>query len=133
MGAWCCEHYSVGCPTTPPPMMPNDTPRPTTSPCPFDCNAGYNELGPLQWVKGWSGAKKLYCCSTAAQTSTKDANQTHHPKRRGLSNYLCLPANMHGWQERRPSLAPSSRCMCLLILDKFCIELPSCGFAYAKK
>ncbi|CAK0868781.1 unnamed protein product [Prorocentrum cordatum] len=30
-----------------------------------DCNAGYNDLDPLQWVRGWSGAKKLYCCKTA--------------------------------------------------------------------
>merc|ERR1712050_680354 len=51
---WCCEHYKVGCPT----------PQSTTSPYPFDCNAGYQDLGPLQWVKGWSGAKKLYCCRT---------------------------------------------------------------------
>jgi hypothetical protein len=27
--------------------------------------AGYNDLGPLQWVKGWSAEKKLYCCKTA--------------------------------------------------------------------
>eukprot|EP00959_Pyramimonas_sp_CCMP1952_P386764 8105733-Pyramimonas_sp.AAC.1 len=27
----------------------------TTSPCPIDCNAGYNDLDPLQWVRGWSG------------------------------------------------------------------------------
>jgi hypothetical protein len=38
---------------------------PTTTKCPFDCNAGYNELGEFQWVKGWSAAKKLYCCRTA--------------------------------------------------------------------
>merc|ERR1719356_89409 len=49
----------------PRPPPPPPAPKPTTSPCPFDCNAGYNDLGPLQWVKGWSGAKKLYCCKTA--------------------------------------------------------------------
>merc|ERR1712113_971486 len=38
----------------------------TTTPCPFDCNAGYNEW-PNQWVKGWAGAKKLYCCRTAGR------------------------------------------------------------------
>jgi len=54
---WCCEHYGVGCPTKAPS---------TTSPCPFDCNAGYNEW-PLQWVKGWTGAKKIYCCKTAGR------------------------------------------------------------------
>jgi len=42
-----------GCPTTP---------RSTTTPCPIDCNAGYNDLDPLQWVRGWSAHKKLYCC-----------------------------------------------------------------------
>merc|ERR1712004_587514 len=31
----------------------------------IDCNAGYNDLDPLQWVRGWSGEKKLYCCKTA--------------------------------------------------------------------
>merc|ERR1719411_401467 len=68
---WCCKHYGTGCPTTHPPTpaprpappAPKPLPRSTTSPCPFDCTAGYNEW-PQQWVKGWSGAKKLYCCRT---------------------------------------------------------------------
>jgi len=70
---WCCDHYGVGCPTTPPPTPAPPPPPPpppmpvsTTSPCPFDCNAGYNEW-PLQWVKGWTGAKKLFCCKTAGR------------------------------------------------------------------
>jgi len=55
-------------PTTLPPTTP--APKPTTThrtttKCPFDCNAGYNDLGPLQWVKGWSGEKKIYCCHMA--------------------------------------------------------------------
>merc|ERR1712151_1348599 len=53
--------------TTLPPIpvpTPPPTPASTTSPCPYDCNQGYNEW-PMQWVKGWSGAKKLYCCKTA--------------------------------------------------------------------
>jgi len=77
--AWCCHHVGRGCPTTqppppptttyvPPPTLPPPTttlaPTTTTAPCKFDCNAGYDDLGPLQWVKGWSGAKKLYCCKT---------------------------------------------------------------------
>lgn len=87
---WCCKKYGLGCPTTPPPTpaprppppppppapippapVPITPPAPapmpiivTTSPCPYDCNQGYNEW-PMQWVKGWSGAKKLYCCKTA--------------------------------------------------------------------
>jgi len=32
---------------------------------PIDCNAGFNDLDPLQWVRGWSAEKKLYCCKTA--------------------------------------------------------------------
>ncbi|CAK0833878.1 unnamed protein product [Prorocentrum cordatum] len=28
-------------------------------------HSGYNGLDPLQWVRGWSGEKKLYCCKTA--------------------------------------------------------------------
>jgi len=36
----------------------------TTSGFPYDCNVGYDEW-PLQWVKGWAGAKKLYCCRVA--------------------------------------------------------------------
>merc|ERR1719384_157240 len=72
---WCCKNYGVGCPTKPPPAPrpppppPPPAPRPipsTTSPCPFDCNAGYNEW-PLQWVKGWTGAKKMFCCRTAGR------------------------------------------------------------------
>jgi len=68
---WCCQHYGVGCPTTPPatpapPPPPPPKPVSTTTPCPFDCNAGYNEW-PNQWVKGWAGAKKLYCCRTAGR------------------------------------------------------------------
>merc|ERR1712187_768117 len=31
-----------------------------------DCNAGYDEW-PMQWVKGWGGAKKVYCCRTAGR------------------------------------------------------------------
>merc|ERR1719436_2322480 len=51
-------------PPPPPPTPPPPPPPPpaTTTHCPFDCNAGYDDLGPLQWVKGWSAAKKLYCC-----------------------------------------------------------------------
>merc|ERR1712087_609120 len=49
----CCLKENKGCPTT------------STSPCPIDCNAGYNDLDPMQWVRGWSGEKKLYCCKTA--------------------------------------------------------------------
>jgi len=79
---WCCQHYGTGCPTTRPPTPaplpppPPPAPRPvapapmpiisTTSPCPFDCNAGYNEW-PMQWVKGWTGAKKIYCCKTVGR------------------------------------------------------------------
>merc|ERR1719367_2051695 len=78
---WCCKNYGVGCPTTPPPAPPPPPPPPapsapapprpvpaaprpvapmvisTTSACPYDCNAGYNEW-PMQWVKGWTGGKK---------------------------------------------------------------------------
>lgn len=36
----------------------------TTSSCPYDCEMDYNDW-PMQWVKGWAGAKKLYCCKTA--------------------------------------------------------------------
>jgi len=73
---YCCLHEGKGCPTTPKPppapvapapVAPVPVPMPvsTTSPCPIDCNAGYNDLDPLQWVRGWSGEKKLYCCKTA--------------------------------------------------------------------
>merc|ERR1712038_1459205 len=45
---WCCKHYGAGCPTTPPPTpAPRPPPPPplppsTTSPCPYDCTAGYD-------------------------------------------------------------------------------------------
>lgn len=55
----CCLQVGKGCPTIP------SAPASTTSPCSIDCNAGYNDLDPLQWVRGWSGEKKLYCCKTA--------------------------------------------------------------------
>merc|ERR1712039_786662 len=35
-----------------------------TTSCPYDCSADYNDW-PMQWVKGWSGAKKVYCCKAA--------------------------------------------------------------------
>merc|ERR1712176_889980 len=49
--AWCCDHSGQGCPTTPPPAPPPPPPPPapapapiiSTSSCPFDCNAGYDE------------------------------------------------------------------------------------------
>merc|ERR1719401_3032934 len=52
-------------PSTMPAPVPVASVMSTTSPCPIDCNAGYNDLDPLQWVRGWSGEKKLYCCKTA--------------------------------------------------------------------
>merc|ERR1719411_1140603 len=62
---WCCQHYGKGCTTRRPPAPGPAPPMPiTTSPCPFDWTQGYNEW-PLQWVKGWSAAKKLFCCRTA--------------------------------------------------------------------
>merc|ERR1712014_30682 len=77
--AWCCDHTGQGCPTQPPPapppppiVIPSPPPPPapmpiiSTSSCPFDCNAGYDEW-PMQWVKGWGGAKKVYCCKTAGR------------------------------------------------------------------
>lgn len=44
-------------------LAPTRAPAATTSSCPYDCNAGYDEW-PNQWVKGWGGAKKIYCCKT---------------------------------------------------------------------
>jgi len=80
---YCCSLYSKGCapamaapapapvplpvpvPVPAPAPAPAPVPAPvvTTSSCPYDCNAGYDEW-PQQWVKGWGGAKKLYCCQT---------------------------------------------------------------------
>merc|ERR1712151_107805 len=59
-----------GCPTTPSTTpvsttIAPTTPVSTTTPCPIDCYAGYDDIDPLQWVRGWSGQKKLYCCRTA--------------------------------------------------------------------
>merc|ERR1711915_1047298 len=121
---WCCQHYGVGCPTTPAPAPP--APRPiTTSPCPFDCNAGYNEW-PLQWVKGWSGAKKIYCCKTvqrgcaselpppsglppsglppAPDTGPYDCNAGYHP---------CFHCLQHQW-------SPSKLSWCCTNMQKGC-------------
>merc|ERR1712187_982240 len=75
-------HYNVGCPTTPPPTPAPPPPQSTTSPCPFDCNAGYQDLGPLQWVKGWSGAKNFI----AAGLFTGDAPINCH--RRPVSQMM---------------------------------------------
>merc|ERR1712203_1239577 len=86
---WCCEHYNVGCPTTPPPtpapppppQAPPPPPQSTTSPCPFDCNAGYQDLGPLQWVKGWSGAKKTVLLPDCSQGMPQSiATAVRYPK-----------------------------------------------------
>merc|ERR1712110_633705 len=80
---YCCVHSQKGCPTAapapPPAPLPIPVPVPvpvpappapapviTTSSCPYDCNAGYDEW-PMQWVKGWGGAKKVYCCRTAGR------------------------------------------------------------------
>merc|ERR1712187_488208 len=66
-------------PITLAPTMPPTTtqPKPTTSKCPIDCNAGYKDLGPFQWdcnagyhncyhclKLSWSPAKMQYCCKT---------------------------------------------------------------------
>merc|ERR1712217_887177 len=57
---WCCEHYNVGCPTTPPPTPAPPPPQATTSPCPFDCNAGYPPC--YHCLKQqWSPKKLQYC------------------------------------------------------------------------
>jgi len=84
---YCCLHSQKGCPTAAPlpPAPPAPAPLPvpvpvpvpvpapapaplpvTTSSCPYDCTAGYDEW-PMQWVKGWGGAKKIYCCQTASK------------------------------------------------------------------
>lgn len=91
--SYCCSKLGVGCATPQPipqpmpqpmpqPLVPPPAPQPvpvpvpvpvpapapmpivSTSSCPYDCNAGYDEW-PMQWVKGWGGAKKLYCCKFA--------------------------------------------------------------------
>merc|ERR1719436_1920183 len=68
---YCCIHHHIGCPTTPapppvpvtpPPYVPPPVPvsqqiMPVTTSCPFDCNAGFSN-----WQKGWSPAKKEFCC-----------------------------------------------------------------------
>lgn len=62
---FCCLRVGRGCPTTPKPAA--TTTSSSTTPCPVDCNAGYNTTHPLQWVKGWSAAKKIFCCKTAGR------------------------------------------------------------------
>lgn len=81
---YCCDRAGKGCPTTPrttpppkppppppppkpPPPPPPRPPTTSTTPCPIDCNVGYNDLDPLQWVHGWSAAKKIYCCKVAGK------------------------------------------------------------------
>ncbi|CAK0857155.1 unnamed protein product [Prorocentrum cordatum] len=68
----CCDRTGKGCstitsPPPPRPRLPAAPPTTTTSPCPIDCSAGYNDMGPFQWVHGWSAAKKIYCCKVAGK------------------------------------------------------------------
>merc|ERR1712232_1337528 len=130
---WCCKHYGTGCPTTHPP-----TPAPrTTSPCPFDCNAGYNEW-PLQWVKGWSGAKKIYCCKTvqrgcaselpppsglppsglppAPDTGPYDCNAGYHP---------CFHCLQHQWSPSKLSWCWLFKCA-VRARWQFCLVIHMC-------
>merc|ERR1719168_43439 len=51
---WCCQHYGVGCPTTPKPTPPPTPPPPTPPPEP-NCALG----APLTWDMG----KKVWCCA----------------------------------------------------------------------
>merc|ERR1712018_386987 len=113
---WCCQHYGVGCPTTrpapaprPPAPAPHPFPHPmtmpiiTTSPCPFDCTQGYNEW-PLQWVKGWSAAKKLFCCRTAQRGCPSEL-----PPPSGLPPSVSPTSTRHRTERLRcqiPSLLP---------------------------
>lgn len=50
---FCCVRYNIFCTTTPYPV----TEPPTSTPAPYDCRAGY-----MSWERGWSNAKKVYCC-----------------------------------------------------------------------
>lgn len=59
---WCCDEEGRGCSEPPRPAPAPPAPAETTTPCPIDCNQGYDDLDPLQWVHGWSAAKKIYCC-----------------------------------------------------------------------
>lgn len=82
---YCCTHEQKGCPivaSAPAPLsvpvpvpvpVPAPAPLPvvTTSSCPYDCNAGFDEW-PLQWVKGWGGGKKIYCCKVAQKGCPSD-------------------------------------------------------------
>jgi len=56
--AWCCQHKEKGC-TTPPPTTARATSSrpPAGSSKAYDCDAGY-----VNWVAGWSLAKKDWCC-----------------------------------------------------------------------
>ncbi|CAK0825627.1 unnamed protein product [Prorocentrum cordatum] len=95
---YCCLHEGKGCPTTPaaPSTMPMPvvtTARSTTSPCPIDCNAGYNDLDPLQWVRGWSGEKKLYCCKS---------DLASYPQHMGVSQCMVVVEGQR--RRRRPGL-----------------------------
>jgi len=71
---WCCVHARRGCPTTTPVRPTIQIPVPVPAPAPpvfqvppapvtslpFDCNAGF-----VNWVAGWSWAKKAWCCAHA--------------------------------------------------------------------
>lgn len=46
---WCCEHYTVGCPTK---SVPS-----TSTTVPYDCQRGYTF-----WKEMWPVDKKAYCC-----------------------------------------------------------------------
>ncbi|CAK0875043.1 unnamed protein product, partial [Prorocentrum cordatum] len=76
---WCCDREGKGCPepeASSRPPVPPALPAETTTPCPIDCGAGYNDLDPLQWVHGWSAAKKgprtaARCTAGAARPSCR--------------------------------------------------------------
>lgn len=77
---WCCMHHRIGCPT------------PTTTPCKYDCNAGFSN-----WERGWSLGKKQFCCKTMGRGCPPSAPTTSLPFDCNSGYHGCYHCLIKNW------------------------------------
>merc|ERR1712113_42735 len=70
--------------TTMPPVIPTPAPMPQPTE-PYDCKSqGLWSFAKKGWVKGWSGAKKIYCCKTVQRGCASELPPYGRGRRRRL-------------------------------------------------
>jgi len=104
---WCCSRQNVGCPTAAPILAPASSPLPkhmfqappdTTTDCRWNCEEGFHN-----WEKGWSDAKKAFCCKAMGRGCATTTTEGAYDCNEGYSNWA------QGWSTGKKAFCCHTR------------------------